>query len=91
MADPITVGHPQKLKRGNPNYTGGFWAFFGILAVAFVLFLPLWPFSVDWGYYPSAGIGFVMLLFLVYVFMGAFIGRKPTSTPMGRRPTSTSA
>lgn len=40
-----------------------FWIF-GFLAVIAV-FLPLWPYSHDWGYQASAGIGAIFLIFLL--------------------------
>lgn len=29
--------------------------------------LPAWPYSHDWGYYPSGGLGLVLLILLVLV------------------------
>ncbi|MGI8526954.1 MAG: DUF3309 family protein [Pseudolabrys sp.] len=31
--------------------------------------LPTWPYSHDWGYYPSGGLGLVVLVLLVLVLM----------------------
>ncbi len=31
--------------------------------------LPTWPYSHDWGYYPSSGLGVVVLILLVLVLM----------------------
>jgi hypothetical protein len=33
--------------------------------------LPAWPYSAGWGYYPSGGIGLVLIIVLVLAFMGA--------------------
>jgi hypothetical protein len=34
--------------------------------------LPTWPYSAQWGYYPSGGLGFVLLvLVLVLIFRRA--------------------
>ena len=45
-----------------------------LLIVLLILFLigmlPLWPFSVGWGYYPSGGAGFVLLVVLILVLLG---------------------
>ena len=30
-----------------------------------ILSLPSWPYSVAWGYYPSGGLGIVLLIVLV--------------------------
>jgi hypothetical protein len=32
--------------------------------------LPTWPYSGDWGYYPSGGLGLVFVVVLVLVLMG---------------------
>jgi uncharacterized protein DUF3309 len=32
--------------------------------------LPTWPYSADWGYYPSSGLGLVLVVLLVLVLMG---------------------
>ena len=34
--------------------------------------LPAWPHSRSWGYYPSGGLGLVLIILLVLVLMGAF-------------------
>jgi uncharacterized protein YjbJ (UPF0337 family) len=45
-----------------------------ILLIVFILVLlsalPTWPYSKKWGYYPSGGLGFVVLILLVVVLMG---------------------
>jgi len=37
------------------------------LVVGLVLAAPVWPHSRSWGYYPSGGLGIVVLLFLLFV------------------------
>jgi Protein of unknown function (DUF3309) len=32
--------------------------------------LPAWPYSAGWGYYPSSGLGLIVLVLLVLVLMG---------------------
>lgn len=32
--------------------------------------LPSWPYSRGWGYYPSGGLGLVVLVLLILVLMG---------------------
>jgi Protein of unknown function (DUF3309) len=29
--------------------------------------LPTWPYSADWGYYPSGGLGLILVVLLVLV------------------------
>jgi hypothetical protein len=45
-----------------------------ILVVLFVLLLlgalPTWPHSRSWGYYPSGGVGLVLLVLMVLLFTG---------------------
>jgi hypothetical protein len=33
--------------------------------------LPTWPYSSGWGYYPSGGLGLVLIILLILVLMGA--------------------
>jgi hypothetical protein len=33
--------------------------------------LPAWPYSVGWGYYPSGGLGLVLVVLLVLALLGA--------------------
>lgn len=46
----------------------------GILLIILVLFLigalPSWPYSSGWGYYPSGGLGLVVLIVVVLLLMG---------------------
>jgi hypothetical protein len=32
--------------------------------------LPTWPYSSSWGYYPSGGLGVILLVLLVVMVMG---------------------
>jgi hypothetical protein len=32
--------------------------------------LPTWPYSTEWGYYPSGGLGLVLVILLILVLMG---------------------
>ena len=45
-----------------------------ILIVILLLLLigafPVWPYSTAWGYYPTGGIGVLLLILLVLVFAG---------------------
>jgi hypothetical protein len=34
--------------------------------------LPTWPHSRNWGYYPSSGLGIVVVILVVLVLMGRF-------------------
>lgn len=41
-----------------------------VLILALVGVLPSWPHSKNWGYYPSGGIGLVVVILLILVLMG---------------------
>jgi hypothetical protein len=45
-----------------------------ILLIVLVLLLlgalPAWPYSTGWGYYPSGGLGLLVIVLLVLVFTG---------------------
>jgi hypothetical protein len=32
--------------------------------------LPTWPYSTGWGYYPSSGLGLVLLIVLILALVG---------------------
>jgi len=41
-----------------------------VLILLLIGALPAWPYSSSWGYYPSGGLGLVVLILLVLVLMG---------------------
>jgi len=41
-----------------------------ILFVMLIGALPTWPYSSGWGYYPSSGLGTVLLIVFVLVLLG---------------------
>jgi hypothetical protein len=41
-----------------------------ILVLLLVGALPSWPYSSGWGYYPSGGLGLVLLIVIILVLMG---------------------
>ena len=47
-----------------------------ILLVILVLLLlgalPTWPYSTGWGYYPSGGLGLVLLIVIILAVAGRF-------------------
>jgi hypothetical protein len=47
-----------------------------ILLIVFVLLvlaaLPSWPYSRGWGYYPSSGLGLLLLILLILFLIGVF-------------------
>jgi hypothetical protein len=41
-----------------------------VLILALVGALPRWPHSREWGYYPTGGLGLVLLIVLVLLVLG---------------------
>jgi len=42
---------------------------FLILLLLLIGALPTWPYSADWGYYPSGGLGLILLIVLLVVLL----------------------
>jgi hypothetical protein len=42
---------------------------FLILLLLIIGALPTWPYSAGWGYYPSGGLGFILLIVLLVVLL----------------------
>jgi uncharacterized protein DUF3309 len=40
-----------------------------ILILLLVGALPTWPYSAGWGYYPSGGLGLILLIVLLIIFL----------------------
>jgi hypothetical protein len=43
-----------------------------ILIVLLIAALPSWPHSRGWGYYPSSGLGIIVVILLVLLLLGYF-------------------
>jgi uncharacterized protein DUF3309 len=41
-----------------------------ILVIILLGALPAWPYSAGWGYYPSGGLGMVLLVLIILILMG---------------------
>ena len=45
-----------------------------ILLVILILLLlgalPMWPYSTNWGYFPSGGLGLILLIVIILAVMG---------------------
>ena len=41
-----------------------------ILVLVLVGVLPTWPHSKSWGYYPSGGIGLILLILVILLLLG---------------------
>jgi Protein of unknown function (DUF3309) len=43
---------------------------FILLVVVLLAALPAWPYSAGWGYYPSGGLGLVLIILLILAVTG---------------------
>jgi len=41
-----------------------------ILVLVLIGSLPTWPYSAGWGYYPSGGLGLIVLILLILLLSG---------------------
>ncbi len=41
-----------------------------VLVLLLIGALPTWPYSTGWGYYPSGGLGLILVIVLVLALMG---------------------
>jgi hypothetical protein len=41
-----------------------------ILILLLIGALPTWPYSTGWGYYPSGGLGLIVLILIILILMG---------------------
>lgn len=41
-----------------------------VLILALIGALPAWPYSGGWGYYPSGGVGLIVIILIVLLVMG---------------------
>jgi hypothetical protein len=41
-----------------------------LLVLLLVGSLPAWPYSREWGYYPTGGLGLLLIMLLLLIFLG---------------------
>jgi hypothetical protein len=41
-----------------------------IVIVLLIAVLPAWPYSRSWGYYPTGGLGLILLIIVVLLLLG---------------------
>jgi Protein of unknown function (DUF3309) len=41
-----------------------------VLILALIGGLPAWPYSTDWGYYPSGGLGILLIIVVILLLSG---------------------
>jgi Protein of unknown function (DUF3309) len=42
-----------------------------VVILLLIAVLPTWPYSAGWGYYPSGGLGLILLIILILLVLGA--------------------
>ena len=43
-----------------------------VLIILLIASLPTWPYSSGWGYYPSGGIGVILVILVILLLLGVF-------------------
>ncbi len=41
-----------------------------VVIVLLIVGLPTWPYSAGWGYYPTGGLGLVLVILLILLLLG---------------------
>ena len=41
-----------------------------VLVLALVGALPMWPYSAGWGYFPTGGVGLIVLIVVILLVLG---------------------
>jgi hypothetical protein len=41
-----------------------------VVIILLIAALPTWPYSTGWGYYPSGGLGLVLLIVIILLLLG---------------------
>lgn len=65
----ITASTPDKIDRGSTMNKNMRLLLVVVLIVLLLGLLPLWPYSTGWGYYPSGGVGLLLIVIIVLLVM----------------------
>ena len=49
---------------------GGFMLLLLLLIILVLAVIPAWPYSRGWGYYPSGGLGTILVIIIVLMLLG---------------------
>lgn len=66
---PITKADVVRDNVGGRGFSFGWWILLIVLVILLVGALPAWPYSNAWGYYPSGGIGIILIIILILLFL----------------------
>jgi hypothetical protein len=47
-----------------------------VMILLLVGLLPTWPYSTGWGYYPSGGVGLLLIVLLIAIVIGGGKGNR---------------
>lgn len=47
-----------------------------ILILLLLALLPAWPYSAGWGYYPSGGLGLILLIVIIVILLDGRRARR---------------
>ena len=78
---PIVANPPSEFNARSevkaPGFVNGDWGDTNMLTILVVILLlvalgalPTWPYSRGWGYYPSGGLGLVVLVLVILLLLG---------------------
>ena len=60
---------PHPTKGASEEHAAMFFILTAVLVIALVGSIPKWPHSKGWGYFPSVGLGLVLLVLLILAIM----------------------
>jgi Protein of unknown function (DUF3309) len=43
-----------------------------LLIIVLLAVFPAWPYSRGWGYYPTGGVGLILVIILILLLLGVF-------------------
>jgi hypothetical protein len=43
-----------------------------VLVILLLAVIPTWPYSRGWGYYPSGGLGTILIIVIILMLLGMF-------------------
>jgi hypothetical protein len=72
----LADGKTHLISRGEarfpPGSKGGWMLLLLLLLLVLIAVVPAWPYSRGWGYYPSGGLGLVLMIVLIFFLLGYF-------------------
>jgi low affinity Fe/Cu permease len=66
LSENIGAQHTRQTRLSGKNMR---FILFLILLLLIIAALPTWPYSTGWGYYPSGGIGLIVVIVLLVVLL----------------------